>query len=63
MVQAIVRMAIGMGLDVVAEGVETLAQQEALHKLGCRVFQGHLFARAMAVDAFERYLSEQARRE
>jgi diguanylate cyclase (GGDEF)-like protein/PAS domain S-box-containing protein len=42
---AIVGLANGLGLDLLAEGVETTAQRDALLALGCRRFQGYLFAR------------------
>jgi EAL domain-containing protein (putative c-di-GMP-specific phosphodiesterase class I) len=45
--RAIVQMGQGLGLQVVAEGVETEAQREALLAMGCTVQQGHLFARPM----------------
>lgn len=57
MAHTIVTMATSLGLDVVAEGVETAAQREFLRQHGCRLFQGYLFARPMAVDAFERFVS------
>jgi EAL domain-containing protein (putative c-di-GMP-specific phosphodiesterase class I) len=34
-----------MGMLVVAEGVETLAEREALRELGCDLLQGYLFAK------------------
>ena len=42
---AIVGLARGLGIDLLAEGVETLAQRDTLLALGCRRFQGFLFAR------------------
>ena len=44
-VTAIVAMARALGLSVVAEGVETAAQLEALQHLGCDAVQGFLIAR------------------
>jgi diguanylate cyclase (GGDEF)-like protein/PAS domain S-box-containing protein len=41
-VQAIVSLATGIGLDVVAEGVETTAQQDRVVELGCQRLQGYL---------------------
>jgi EAL domain-containing protein (putative c-di-GMP-specific phosphodiesterase class I) len=59
--QAIVRSIVGLAdaleLAVTAEGVETAAQQEAVHRLGCRHAQGFLFARPMPVDALEGWLA------
>jgi diguanylate cyclase (GGDEF)-like protein len=43
-VQAIVALARGLGLKVVAEGIETAGQQQALKLLGCEYGQGRLFA-------------------
>ncbi|MCU1427703.1 MAG: diguanylate cyclase/phosphodiesterase with and sensor(s) [Actinomycetia bacterium] len=40
-----------LGLDVVAEGVESAAQREALQLLGCPRAQGYLYARPMDCDA------------
>jgi len=41
-----------LGLQVVAEGVETAAQRSLLHALGARVAQGYLFDRALDLDTF-----------
>jgi EAL domain-containing protein (putative c-di-GMP-specific phosphodiesterase class I) len=43
-VAAIVAMAHALGFSVVAEGVETEEQLEALHRLGVRLAQGYLFS-------------------
>jgi EAL domain-containing protein (putative c-di-GMP-specific phosphodiesterase class I) len=54
-VTAIVAMAASLGVDVVAEGIETEEQLEQLKRLGCRRGQGYLLARPMnaaAVTAF-----------
>ncbi len=44
-VGAIVSLARGLGMDVVAEGVETSEQHHRLHVLGCTLGQGFLFGR------------------
>ncbi len=44
LVAAMVAMASALGLEVVAEGVETTAQLSALRSLGCDLAQGYLFA-------------------
>jgi EAL domain-containing protein (putative c-di-GMP-specific phosphodiesterase class I) len=46
-VAAIVRLSEALGLDVIAEGIETEAQLSALRSLGVQTGQGHLFAQAM----------------
>ncbi len=45
LVQAIVRMAHGLGLKVTAEGIETQAQLTALRQFGCDQVQGFLLGR------------------
>jgi diguanylate cyclase (GGDEF)-like protein/PAS domain S-box-containing protein len=52
-VQAIIGMADNLGMEVVAEGVETEAQYEFLKQHGCSVFQGNLFSKAVSVEKFE----------
>ncbi|HSP01459.1 MAG TPA: GGDEF domain-containing phosphodiesterase, partial [Thioalkalivibrio sp.] len=50
LIDGIMRIARGLGLRVVAEGVETEAQRAMLHELGCDVIQGYLFSRPVAAD-------------
>ena len=50
-VQAIVQMAHTLGLHVVAEGVETETQRDALVALGCDELQGYLFAKPMTATS------------
>ena len=57
LVQTIVAMAHGLGLCVVAEGVETVEQLEHLRTLGCEYAQGYLFAKPLEVDAVPAFLS------
>jgi diguanylate cyclase (GGDEF)-like protein len=46
-VQAVVALAHGLGIAVVAEGIETVEQRRLVHELGCDRGQGFLFARPM----------------
>jgi diguanylate cyclase (GGDEF)-like protein/PAS domain S-box-containing protein len=56
-IRAIVAMAHSLHLSVVAEGVETAAQLEALRDLGCDEYQGFFESGALAAREFEdRYL-------
>ncbi|MBC7699325.1 bifunctional diguanylate cyclase/phosphodiesterase [Aquabacterium sp.] len=47
-VDAVVRLSHALGLNVVAEGVETTHQQDILLRFGCDELQGYLFARPMS---------------
>ncbi|MFS2180115.1 EAL domain-containing protein [Rhizobium pisi] len=44
-VRAIISLAHGLNLQVVAEGIENEPEAEALHRLGCEMGQGYLFGR------------------
>jgi diguanylate cyclase (GGDEF)-like protein len=52
-IDTIIGMATNLGLEVIAEGVETTAQRSFLLNHGCRLFQGYLFAKPVSIDAFE----------
>lgn len=52
--RAIVAIGAAIGADVIAEGIETAAQAQALHQLGCRRGQGYLYAAPLGENgAFE----------
>jgi EAL domain-containing protein (putative c-di-GMP-specific phosphodiesterase class I) len=55
--RAIVEIGRALGLDVVAEGIEQPDQATRLRELGCRLGQGYLFARPLAPDAMEGFLT------
>jgi len=55
-VQAIIAMTEALGLNVIAEGVETEAQRDFLEKHGCHAFQGYLFSKPVPVEGFEALL-------
>ncbi|HEY6758947.1 MAG TPA: bifunctional diguanylate cyclase/phosphodiesterase [Baekduia sp.] len=59
-VSAVVRLAEGLGLDCVAEGVETAAQVEALSAMGCTYAQGYFFSRPVAPEALAPLLAAAA---
>jgi EAL domain-containing protein (putative c-di-GMP-specific phosphodiesterase class I) len=50
-VRTIIELARVMGMDVVAEGIETREQYRLLLQLGCRFGQGFLFARPLSAEA------------
>ena len=55
-VQAVIALAHGLGIDVVAEGIETAAQLESLRDLACDRGQGYWFARPLPDLALEALL-------
>jgi diguanylate cyclase (GGDEF)-like protein/PAS domain S-box-containing protein len=56
-VEAVVRLAGGLGLECVAEGVEDAAQADVLTAIGCHTAQGFLFARPMAPEGVAELLA------
>ena len=52
-VQTIIGMANNLGLEVIAEGVETVAQQAFLALHGCTLYQGYLFGKPTPLADFE----------
>ncbi len=55
-VRTIIELAENLGMEVVAEGVETLEQLNTLHQMGCRHIQGFYFARPMTPDDTLRFI-------
>ncbi len=56
-VAAVAGLANSLGIDVVAEGVETVEQQHALQAIGVRRMQGWLYAKAMDQPAIRKLLA------
>ncbi len=56
-IDATVAMSEGLGLGVIAEGIETHAQLHYLRKLGCRHAQGYLLARPLEANSISRMLT------
>ena len=57
-VRATIAMARSMGLDVIAEGVETEDQKRFLLENGCTHYQGYLFGRPVPIEQFEALLKQ-----
>jgi EAL domain-containing protein (putative c-di-GMP-specific phosphodiesterase class I) len=55
-VQTIIGMANNLGMELIAEGVETEAQREFLEQQGCQVCQGYLFGKPVPLAEFEERL-------
>jgi diguanylate cyclase (GGDEF)-like protein/PAS domain S-box-containing protein len=57
-VQALLSMGRGMGLDVIAEGIETKEQEAVLRTMGCRLGQGFLYGKAVGPLDFASILAK-----
>ena len=57
-IDAIVTLAHGLGLVVVAEGVETVEHSEFLRAHGCDEGQGYYFGRPLPLLEFEKLLTQ-----
>ncbi len=55
MVSALMRMFTTIGIFVVAEGIESEDQVEALKKLGCHSIQGYYYSKPLDIDKFKEY--------
>ena len=53
----IITMALGLKLEVIAEGVETESQVAFLAHRGCTKFQGYYFGKPVPIDQFETSLN------
>lgn len=60
-VRAIITLARNLGLQVIAEGIETHIQLQRLKELGCEGGQGFLFARPMDYDGLTEFLKADTR--
>jgi diguanylate cyclase (GGDEF)-like protein len=58
--QSVVRLAWNLGLDVVAEGIETPRHHAQLKALRCELGQGYLFSRPLAPEAVEAMIMEKS---
>ncbi|MEW8316854.1 MAG: EAL domain-containing protein [Candidatus Thiodiazotropha endolucinida] len=56
--QAIVSLGKNLGLRITAEGIETMAQQSLLQKMGCQEGQGYLYSPPVPAETFEEMLLE-----
>jgi diguanylate cyclase (GGDEF)-like protein/PAS domain S-box-containing protein len=57
-IQTIIGMANNLGMEVIAEGVETKAQRDFLEKNGCMLYQGFLFGKPVPLEEFSALLGK-----
>jgi EAL domain-containing protein (putative c-di-GMP-specific phosphodiesterase class I) len=55
-IRAIMSLAHSLGMKVVAEGVETVAQREFLLSIGCNQMQGYFFSKPISPDELEQLM-------
>jgi diguanylate cyclase (GGDEF)-like protein/PAS domain S-box-containing protein len=56
--KTVLSLAEGLGLDVIAEGVETEAQRDFLTSMGCEMAQGYLISAPMEAEEYQQWLIE-----
>jgi EAL domain-containing protein (putative c-di-GMP-specific phosphodiesterase class I) len=56
-IRAVIALARGMDIALVAEGIETDMQRDFLQREGCKIGQGYLFSKPLSADDFKRLLS------
>jgi len=54
-VRSIIALGDSLGLQVIAEGVETPGQRQFLSDAGCYIYQGHLYQQALSAEQFTQY--------
>jgi EAL domain-containing protein (putative c-di-GMP-specific phosphodiesterase class I) len=57
-VRTVISLAENMGMEVVAEGIETLSQLKQLRKLKCEYGQGYLFSRPVDAEAVSAWITK-----
>jgi len=57
--RSVAALAQGLGLAVIAEGVETAGQRDLLAAMGCTTYQGYYYSRPLALQDFEAWCLRQ----
>ncbi|MEQ8514176.1 MAG: EAL domain-containing protein, partial [Chromatocurvus sp.] len=61
LVGSIIAMGHALGMQLIAEGVETAEQLEFIRSLHCEYYQGYLFSKAVSITEFEGLLPSDSR--
>jgi len=56
--RSITALGANLNMRIVAEGIETKAQLDAVTALGCQIGQGYLISRPLAAAAFQTWLDD-----
>ena len=59
--RSLIRLAKGLGMEAIAEGVETAEQLARLEEMGCEMAQGHYFSEPLLSEAFSAHLAPDPR--
>ena len=59
MLKVIIDMADSLSVPMIAEGVETAEQLQALRRMGCDMVQGYYFSRPLPANEFERLIQQE----
>lgn len=60
LIRSIIEIGRSLGIETVAEGVETMAHAEMLGVLGCDLLQGYAFAKPLSFDSFVAFVNKEA---
>ncbi len=63
LIESLVRLAHGLGLPVVAQGIESREQLDLVRELGCDAGQGYLFSHPISLEQLECFVAGQATRQ
>jgi diguanylate cyclase (GGDEF)-like protein len=55
-IASVVAMARGLGMKIIAEGIEEVHQVNFLRKIGCDIVQGFIFSKPMPIENFPTYV-------
>ena len=61
LIEVIIDIADYLNVPVIAEGVETLEQMEALRAMGCDIVQGYYFSKPVPAEEYEVFIAERAK--